>query len=92
MIEIKKILFLPLLRMQSGHHQVAEALIDMLKKRTNDKDSTKMNRWEQSIDLYQKELELEVSEEVITWILGQKTNNIPTYSVESSTIFQVIRA
>src|SRR6476620_11749904 len=31
---MKKILFLPLLRMQSGHHQVADALIDMLKKRT----------------------------------------------------------
>lgn len=31
---MKKILFLPLLRMQSGHHQVADALIDMIKKRT----------------------------------------------------------
>ena len=33
---MKKVLFLPLLRMQSGHHQVADALIDMLKKRTSD--------------------------------------------------------
>ena len=32
---MKKILFLPLLRMQSGHHQVAEALMDMFKKHTN---------------------------------------------------------
>ncbi|MGX2961417.1 MGDG synthase family glycosyltransferase [Peribacillus sp. JNUCC 23] len=31
---MKKILFLPLLRMQSGHHQVADALMDMLKMRT----------------------------------------------------------
>lgn len=33
---MKKILFLPLFRMQSGHHQVADALMDMLKKRTRD--------------------------------------------------------
>ena len=33
---MKKILFLPLLQMQSGHHQVADALIDMFKKRTQD--------------------------------------------------------
>ena len=32
---MKKILFLPLFRMQSGHHQVAEALMDMFKKHTN---------------------------------------------------------
>ena len=32
---MKKILFLPLLQMQSGHHQVAEALMDLLKKHTN---------------------------------------------------------
>ncbi len=32
---MKKILFLPLFRMQSGHHQVAEALMDMLKKHSN---------------------------------------------------------
>ena len=32
---MKKILFLPLLRMQSGHHQVAEALMDMIKNHTN---------------------------------------------------------
>ncbi|MET3320978.1 UNVERIFIED_ORG: UDP-N-acetylglucosamine:LPS N-acetylglucosamine transferase [Peribacillus simplex] len=32
---MKKILFLPLFRMQSGHHQVAEALMDMLKKHTS---------------------------------------------------------
>jgi processive 1,2-diacylglycerol beta-glucosyltransferase len=34
--KMKKILFLPLLRMQSGHHQVAEALMDMIKKHTNE--------------------------------------------------------
>ena len=33
---MKKILFLPLLRMQSGHHQVAEALMDMFQKRTDE--------------------------------------------------------
>lgn len=33
---MKKILFLPLLRMQSGHHQVAEALMDMVQKRSNE--------------------------------------------------------
>ncbi|MED3786071.1 galactosyldiacylglycerol synthase [Peribacillus frigoritolerans] len=32
---MKKILFLPLFRMQSGHHQVAEAIMDMLKKHTS---------------------------------------------------------
>ncbi|MDR7237760.1 MGDG synthase family glycosyltransferase [Neobacillus drentensis] len=32
---MKKILFLPLLQMQSGHHQVAEALMDLLKNHTN---------------------------------------------------------
>lgn len=33
---MKKILFLPLLRMQSGHHQVAEALMDMIQNRTDE--------------------------------------------------------
>lgn len=33
---MKKILFLPLLKMQSGHHQVAEALMDIINKETND--------------------------------------------------------
>ncbi len=33
---MKKILFLPLLQMQSGHHQVAEALMDLLKNHTDD--------------------------------------------------------
>jgi UDP-N-acetylglucosamine:LPS N-acetylglucosamine transferase len=33
---VKKILFLPLLQMQSGHHQVAEALMDLLKNHTDD--------------------------------------------------------
>ncbi|WML46024.1 glycosyltransferase [Neobacillus sp. PS3-40] len=32
---MKKVLFLPLMRLQSGHHQVAEALMDMLKKHTD---------------------------------------------------------
>lgn len=32
---MKKILFLPLLRMQSGHHQVAEAIMDTLRKHTD---------------------------------------------------------
>ena len=33
---MKKILFLPLLRMQSGHHQVAEALMNMFQNRTEE--------------------------------------------------------
>ncbi|ETI65929.1 MGDG synthase family glycosyltransferase [Neobacillus vireti] len=33
---MKKILFLPLLQMQSGHHQVAEAIMDLLKNHTDD--------------------------------------------------------
>lgn len=33
---MKKILFLPLLRMQSGHHQVAEALMNMFQKHTEE--------------------------------------------------------
>ena len=33
---MKKILFLPLLRMQSGHHQVAEALMNMFQKHTDE--------------------------------------------------------
>src|SRR3954468_7556634 len=32
---MKKILFLPLLQMQSGHHQAAEALMDLLKSHTD---------------------------------------------------------
>ena len=32
---MKKILFLPFLQMRSGHHQVAEALMDMVQKQTN---------------------------------------------------------
>ncbi|MEH7329647.1 galactosyldiacylglycerol synthase, partial [Priestia megaterium] len=31
---MKKVLFLPLLKMPSGHHQVAEALMDILERRT----------------------------------------------------------
>ncbi|MFJ5713661.1 galactosyldiacylglycerol synthase [Neobacillus sp. NPDC093127] len=33
---MKKILFLPLLQMQSGHHQAAEAIMDLLKNHTDD--------------------------------------------------------
>ena len=59
------------------------------------KDSKKMNRWEQYITLYQKEIEMEEPEkmvEVMTWIMDQKTNNIPLRSVEPSAIVQVARA
>lgn len=34
MKQLKKVLFLPLLKMPSGHHQVAEALMDILERRT----------------------------------------------------------
>lgn len=33
---MKKILFLPFLQMRSGHHQVAEVLMDLAEKQTND--------------------------------------------------------
>ncbi len=33
-MDMKKILFLPFLQMRSGHHQVAEALMDIVKKQT----------------------------------------------------------
>lgn len=33
---MKKVLFLPLMQMQSGHHKVADALMDILKKYTTD--------------------------------------------------------
>ncbi|MBP0726688.1 galactosyldiacylglycerol synthase [Bacillus sp. RG28] len=40
---MNKILFFPLFRMQSGHHQVADTLIDMLNKQTNDIELKKID-------------------------------------------------
>lgn len=40
---MKKILFLPLFQMQSGHHQVADALMDMLNKRGHDIEIKKID-------------------------------------------------
>ena len=59
------------------------------------KDPKKMDCWEQSINRYQKEIEMEEPEkmvEVMTWMLDQKTNNIPLRSGEPSAIFQVAKA
>lgn len=54
-----------------------------------------MNRWEQAINLYQKEIELEEPEKmvkIITGVLNQKTKHIASRSFEPSTIYQVARA
>ena len=59
------------------------------------KDSKKMNHWEKSINLYQKEIELEESEKIVavmTKILHQKTESIASRAVETSSILQVARA
>ena len=58
------------------------------------KDSKKMKQWEQSIDLFQKGLELETPEQmvdVMSWILDKKTTSIPLYSIEPSIHLQMAR-
>ena len=58
------------------------------------KDGTKMKQWEQSIDLFQKGLELETPEQmvdVMNCILDKKSKSIPLYTVEPSRRLQVAR-
>lgn len=61
---MKKILFLPLLQMQSGHHQVADALIDMMKTRTEDIILKKIDL----MSYTNQSLEKIVSSSYIKWI------------------------
>ncbi|MEH7116458.1 galactosyldiacylglycerol synthase [Neobacillus vireti] len=61
---MKKILFLPLLQMQSGHHQVADALMDLIKTHTN-------NLIVKKIDLLSytnRSLEKMISNGYLNWI------------------------
>ncbi|WP_102691007.1 MGDG synthase family glycosyltransferase [Rummeliibacillus pycnus] len=58
------------------------------------KDTRKMKQWEQSIDLFQKGLQLETPEQmvdVVNWILDKKSTSIPLYKVEPSIHLQVAR-
>lgn len=61
---VKKILFLPLLQMQSGHHQVADALIDMIKTRKEDIVLKKIDL----LSYTNQSLEKIVSSSYIKWI------------------------
>ncbi|CAK6478561.1 MGDG synthase family glycosyltransferase [Peribacillus castrilensis] len=61
---MKKILFLPLFRMQSGHHQVAEALMDMLKKHSNGITYKKIDL----ISYTNTSLEKFIANSYLTWI------------------------
>ncbi|QCJ44098.1 glycosyltransferase [Bacillus sp. S3] len=61
---MKKILFLPLLQMQSGHHQVAEALMDLLKNHTDDIMVKKVDLLSYS----NKSLEKMITKGYLNWI------------------------
>ncbi|MEH7158015.1 MGDG synthase family glycosyltransferase [Neobacillus drentensis] len=61
---MKKILFLPLLQMQSGHHQVAEALMDLLKNHTNDLILKKIDL----LSYTNKSLEKVITQGYLNWI------------------------
>lgn len=61
---MKKILFFPLLRMHSGHHQVADALIDMIKKQTNDIVAKKIDL----LSYTNEPLEKMISSSYLNWI------------------------
>lgn len=70
---MKKILFLPLLRMQSGHHQVADALIDMLKKHTKDLVTKKVDL----LSYTNESLEKMITSSYLKWIrFAPKTYDI----------------
>ncbi|MFD6440178.1 glycosyltransferase [Peribacillus sp. NPDC060186] len=70
---MKKILFLPLFRMQSGHHQVAEALMDMLNKYSNEITYRKIDL----ISYTNNSLEKMVANSYLTWIrYAPETYNI----------------
>lgn len=53
---MKKILFFPHLRMQSGHHQAAEALMDLLDKRLNDVEMKKIDLFTETNKLLEKSI------------------------------------
>ncbi|WHY66317.1 galactosyldiacylglycerol synthase [Neobacillus sp. SuZ13] len=61
---MKKILFLPLLQMQSGHHQVAEALMDLLKNHTDDLTLKKIDL----LSYTNKSLEKVITKGYLNWI------------------------
>jgi processive 1,2-diacylglycerol beta-glucosyltransferase len=61
---VKKILFLPLLQMQSGHHQVAEALMDHLKNHTDDLTLKKIDL----LSYTNKSLEKVITKGYLNWI------------------------
>ncbi|MGM9967542.1 MGDG synthase family glycosyltransferase [uncultured Rummeliibacillus sp.] len=61
---MKKILFLPLLRMQSGHHQVADAIMDMIKIRDENITLKKVD----IISYSNKTLEKLISKNYLNWI------------------------
>ncbi|PEQ89846.1 galactosyldiacylglycerol synthase [Bacillus sp. AFS006103] len=61
---MKKILFLPLLQMQSGHHQVAEALMDLLKNHTDDFTFKKIDL----LSYTNKSLEKVITNGYLNWI------------------------
>jgi UDP-N-acetylglucosamine:LPS N-acetylglucosamine transferase len=61
---MKKILFLPLLQMQSGHHQVAEAIMDMLKKHSDGLTLKKVDL----LSYTNKSLEKMITHGYLNWI------------------------
>jgi processive 1,2-diacylglycerol beta-glucosyltransferase len=61
---VKKILFLPLLQMQSGHHQVAEALMDLLKNHGDDLTFKKIDL----LSYTNKSLEKVITNGYLNWI------------------------
>ncbi|MFK9090186.1 MGDG synthase family glycosyltransferase [Bacillus salipaludis] len=61
---MKKILFLPLLQMQSGHHQVAEALMDLLKNHTDNISVKKIDL----LSYTNKSLEKMITNGYLNWI------------------------
>ncbi|PLS04160.1 MGDG synthase family glycosyltransferase [Neobacillus cucumis] len=70
---MKKILFLPLLQMQSGHHQVAEALMDLLKEQSDHLILKKMDL----LSYTNKSLEKMISRGYLNWIrYAPETYNI----------------
>ncbi len=62
--KLKKVLFLPLLLMPSGHHQVAEALMDMLKGYANDMIVEKIDL----LSYTNKALEKMITQSYLNWI------------------------
>jgi processive 1,2-diacylglycerol beta-glucosyltransferase len=94
MEQMKRILFLPLLRMQSGHHQVAEALMDLLKKHTNGITINKIDL----LSYTNKSLEKVVTKGYLKWIryapqtynLAYKNFYVPTTKQHSFKWYQPI--